>query len=111
MRQSTGLERQLSGLESAQVETLRAEASFRAFYRLRSADQSVVLMVSPPDREQNEQFERLATVFGQAGIPVPQILSADRSKGWYLLTDLGSSELADAYGYQRGSSRHRGRTV
>lgn len=89
----------LPALAGAAVTTLRAEASFRAFYRLQpDAEASVVLMVSPPEREQNKQFERLAEVFGAAGIPVPRTLAADREAGWYLLTDLGSRELADAYG-------------
>ncbi len=89
---------QLTGFESATLSSLRAEASFRAFYRLQSADDSVVLMISPPDKEQNRQFERLAAVFSSAGIPVPEILAAEQASGWYLLTDLGSAELADAYG-------------
>ena len=90
---------QQPGLDTATLSTLRAEASFRSFYRLQpAAGESVVLMVSPPEKEQNEQFERLADVFGTAGIPVPAILAADRAHGWYLLTDLGSRELADAYG-------------
>ncbi len=89
---------QLPGFESATLSTLRAEASFRAFYRLQATDQSVVLMVSPPDKEQNRQFERLAAVFGAAGIPVPAILAAEAASGWYLLTDLGSRELGEAYG-------------
>jgi aminoglycoside/choline kinase family phosphotransferase len=90
---------QLPGYETATLSTLRAEASFRAFYRLQSAaNGSVVLMVSPPDKEQNQQFERLADVFGSAGIPVPAILAAHEASGWYLLSDLGSRELADAYG-------------
>lgn len=89
---------QLSGFETAAISTLRAEASFRSFYRLSVADESVVLMVSPPEKEQNDQFERLAGIFAAAGISVPAVLTADRVNGWYLLTDLGARELADAYG-------------
>ena len=85
-------------LKEATIKTLRAEASSRAFYRLSpAAGPSAVLMVSPPEKEQNEQFERLAAVFGKAGIPVPSILAADRPRGWFLLSDLGSRELAEAY--------------
>ena len=90
---------QRPGLHNAALSTLRAEASFRSFYRLKpAAGESVVLMVSPPEKEQNEQFERLASVFGTAGIPVPSILAAEKARGWYLLTDLGSRELSRAYG-------------
>jgi aminoglycoside/choline kinase family phosphotransferase len=89
---------QLTEFEAADITTLRAEASFRSFYRLSTTNESVVLMISPPEKEQNDQFERLAGVFSSAGIPVPSVLAADRADGWYLLTDLGSRELADAYG-------------
>ena len=89
---------QRPALRDATVSTLRAEASSRAFYRLSpAAGPSLVLMLSPPEQEQNEQFERLAAVFGKAGIPVPSILAADRARGWFLLTDLGCRELAQAY--------------
>jgi aminoglycoside/choline kinase family phosphotransferase len=54
-------------------------------------------MVSPPDREQNQQFVRLAGVFHSAGIPVPEILDRDSTRGWYLLSDLGSRELETCY--------------
>ncbi|TNF82742.1 MAG: hypothetical protein EP301_11735 [Gammaproteobacteria bacterium] len=89
---------QRPGFEAATLSTLRAEASFRSFYRLEAAAGSMVLMVSPPEKEQNEQFEQLARVFGAAGIPVPKVLAAERTAGWFLLTDLGTRELAEAYG-------------
>ena len=90
---------QIPDFETGRVTPLRAEASFRAFYRLETpAGRSVVLMVSPPEKEQNEQFEHLSILFSEAGIPVPEILAAERSTGWYLMTDLGRHELADAYG-------------
>ena len=93
------------------ITPLRAEASFRSFYRLTSdrkagprASISHVLMVSPPDREQNAQFETLAAVFIPAGVPVPEIIAADRKRGWFLLTDLGSAELEEAYGTKHESA-------
>jgi aminoglycoside/choline kinase family phosphotransferase len=90
---------QIPDFETGRIVPLRAEASFRTFYRLEALEgQSVVLMISPPEKEQNEQFERLSILFSEAGIPVPVILAAERSAGWYLMTDLGRRELADAYG-------------
>ncbi len=93
----------LAGFESAAVIPLRAEASFRAFYRLEPRPEatgadSLILMVSPPEKEQNDQFERLASVFGRAGLPVPEIVGSQKRSGWYLMTDLGRRELGEAYG-------------
>lgn len=97
--------KRLPGSTDFTITPLRAEASFRSFHRLISrhtadprASESHVLMISPPDREQNEQFERLAEIFIARGVPVPEIIAADRTRGWFLLTDLGSAELGDAYG-------------
>ena len=78
---------------------LAAEASYRSFYRYRlNPGQSYVVMASPPDKEQNRQFEALAEIFGAAGIPVPAILARDPANGWYLLEDLGETDLEHAYG-------------
>lgn len=85
-------------------EPLKAEASHRAFYRVEpatagsAARASAVLMVSPPDKEQNAQFERLARIFADSGLPVPTILNLQPEHGWYLLTDLGRRDLASIYG-------------
>ncbi len=90
------------GWTSCTLELLKAEASFRTFYRVRakggtSRSGTAVLMISPPDKEQNDQFETLAGVFGTAGIPVPEVLARDRERGFYLLSDLGERELAESY--------------
>ncbi len=88
---------------------LKAEASFRAFYRIEclmpdTGDPgSVVLMVSPPEKEQNAQFERLARVFGHSGLPVPAVLSSNPEEGWYLLSDVGRMDLEAVYGTEQES--------
>jgi len=78
-------------------EPLAAEASFRTFFRVRSRSDSWILMNSPPDKESNERFCQLADVFARAGLPVPAVLEGDRTRGYYLLTDLGERDLEHAY--------------
>lgn len=96
---------ELAGLGDLHVEPLPVEASFRSFYRLSTGEQTRVLMVSPPEKEQNRQFEILAKVFAAAGVPVPEILASRPEQGWYLLTDLGDTDLEHAYqGPQRDSA-------
>jgi len=93
------LAEQLPDAADLQLTPLRAEASFRSFFRVCSppAAASWILMSSPPDKEHNQQFEVLARVFARGQIPVPEILAADRTRGWYLLTDLGRQDLEAAY--------------
>ncbi|MFV2091249.1 MAG: aminoglycoside phosphotransferase family protein, partial [Pseudomonadales bacterium] len=90
----------LPNATSIQLTPLKAEASFRQFYRVQSnaaAEQSVILMTSPPDKEHNDQFVRLATIFIDKGIPVPEILATHMRRGWFLMSDLGGADLESAY--------------
>ena len=87
-----------SGEAVAQTTPLRVEASHRSFYRLRTQRRTVVLMVSPPALERNEQFITLARLFHDQGLPVPEIIAENISQGWFLLTDLGNTHLEDVYG-------------
>ena len=79
------------------LKALRVEASHRHFYRVRSkgSNQSWVAMWSPPALENNRQFVALAQVFQATG--APQLLSSDFARGFFIMEDLGSLHLADAY--------------
>lgn len=81
---------------------LAVEASHRRFYRIRwqgadGGERSLVAMTSPPDKENNDQFLLMAELLAAHAIGVPQILGAERGRGWFLMTDLGDTHLADVY--------------
>jgi aminoglycoside/choline kinase family phosphotransferase len=73
------------------------DASFRHFYRLRADDRSVVAMDAPPATENNAQFVRLAKVFRDAGVRVPDVLANDLANGFILVSDLGELPYAEVY--------------
>ena len=52
-------------------------------------------MSSPPSLENNEQFVALAELFH--GLGTPKVLAADQVNGFFLMEDLGSVHLSDAY--------------
>ena len=92
------------------LQPLKAEASFRQFYRIflrppQSAagpepelvSSGFVLMVSPPERENNAQFTALIPVFRNAGVRVPELFASHTESGWFLLEDLGDQDLEQAY--------------
>lgn len=88
--------------ETLTVEPLAAEASFRSFYRISTANPDEnrptwIVMDSPPDKERNDQFCHLARVFAGAGLAVPEILAENARFGWFLLSDLGNRDLEAAY--------------
>ena len=69
------------------TQMLPLEASNREFSRLqrKSDGHSVILMVSPPELENNRQFVHLSQVFSRANIPVPQVIKSNFQKGWFLV--------------------------
>lgn len=74
-----------------------ADASFRRYFRLVLPDGSTrVLMDAPPDKEDCRPFIRVAGLFAEAGICVPEIEIADPENGFLLLSDLGRAGLLAA---------------
>jgi aminoglycoside/choline kinase family phosphotransferase len=53
-------------------------------------------MDAPPDKESVEPFVRVARLFTQAQLNVPQILAENQPAGFLLLSDLGSTTYLDA---------------
>ncbi|WP_018948100.1 aminoglycoside phosphotransferase family protein [Thioalkalivibrio sp. ALMg11] len=68
---------------------LRADASFRRYFRLRRDGEPVVLMDAPPEREATEPFVEIARLLESLGLRPPRILEHDPAAGFVLLEDLG----------------------
>ena len=66
-----------------------ADASFRRYFRVHLADKTLIAMDAPPPQENCEPFVRIAKVFGDAGMHVPEVLAQDLEQGFLLLSDLG----------------------
>ncbi len=83
-------------------QALAVEASHRRFYRIRwqgadGGQRALVVMTSPPGKENNDQFLLMAELLGNHGIRAPAVLAAERARGWFVMTDLGDVHLADVY--------------
>ncbi len=80
--------------------TASADASFRRYFRVHLQDRTLIAMDAPPPQENCEPFVRIAKLFGDAGVHVPQVLAQDLTQGFLLLSDLGDttylSKLNDA---------------
>ncbi|WP_111655792.1 aminoglycoside phosphotransferase family protein [Isoalcanivorax indicus] len=66
-----------------------ADASFRRYFRCQVAGRSVILMDAPPAQEDSAPFVDIAGRLTRAGVPVPEILALDLSRGFMALSDLG----------------------
>ncbi len=73
-----------------------ADASFRRYFRATFTDRSLIVMDAPPQHEDCRPFIRIAQLFGEAGVNVPQIIAQDLEQGFLLLTDLGNTTYLEA---------------
>ncbi len=75
------------------LEPASADASFRRYFRIVAAAAdggTLIVMDAPPDREDSSAFVRVAGLMADAGLHVPRVVEADLSRGFLLLTDLGT---------------------
>jgi N-acetylmuramate 1-kinase len=67
-----------------------SDASFRRYFRVRTADgASFIAMDAPPDQEDCRPFVRIAGAFRRVGLNVPEIIAQRLEQGFLLMTDLG----------------------
>jgi len=80
-------------LDVASVDLVPAseDASFRRYFRVARGNATVIAMDAPPPHEDCATFVRVARLFGEAGVHVPEILAQDLQRGFLLVTDLGST--------------------
>ncbi len=75
-----------------QCQPVSGDASFRRYFRLISGEQSWILMDAPPEKEASLPFVKIADNWYSQGIKVPQVIAADLSLGYMLLSDLGDEQ-------------------
>jgi aminoglycoside/choline kinase family phosphotransferase len=83
-------------LNGAEPRPASADASFRRYFRVRSAEGSLIVMDAPPALEDSMPFVRVAGFLEAMRLNAPRILEADLDKGFLLMTDLGSTQYLDA---------------
>jgi len=82
----------IDGLIDADPQPASGDASFRRYFRLRSAQGSVIAMDAPPEQEDSKPFVRIAGYLEAMQLNAPRILEANLDDGFLLLTDLGSNQ-------------------
>jgi aminoglycoside/choline kinase family phosphotransferase len=83
------------GLHPHSVRAASADASFRRYFRIDSAQGTRIIMDAPPDKENCEPFARIAGLMHDAGLLVPRILAWDVAQGFMLLDDLGQHTMME----------------
>ena len=72
------------------LEAASADASFRRYFRVRTAGASLIAMDAPPEHEDCARFVRIAALMADANLHVPKVIAQDLERGFLLLSDLGT---------------------
>lgn len=102
--QLTDWVRQQPGLEQAQPVTVSGDASFRRYFRVTATGAnissgsagSLIVMDSPPDKEDPTPFSVIARHWHGLGLKVPGIHAENLADGFLLLDDFGDNLLLGA---------------
>ncbi len=80
-----------TALQSAQftLTTASADASFRRYFRVHVADETLIAMDAPPTHESCAPFVQVSQLLAEAGLNAPKVLAQDLAQGFLLLSDLG----------------------
>lgn len=82
-------------LDITHFELASSDASFRRYFRVRHQQQHSIVMDAPPDKENTASFIKVAQLFAQAQVNVPDIIQQNSQQGFLLLEDFGTSCLLD----------------
>jgi aminoglycoside/choline kinase family phosphotransferase len=90
----------ISTAHALQPQTVRlasADASFRRYFRIDSADAAGtrIIMDAPPDKENSGPFVQVAQLMLEAGVKAPRVLEWEPALGFLLLDDLGQQTMLE----------------
>ncbi len=84
---------QETGTDYLKVEPASADASFRRYFRVFKANESLIAVDSPSEHNNNLQFIDLAARLLGSGIRTPEVICYSLEKGFLLLEDFGTQVL------------------
>jgi len=70
-------------------DALAGDASFRRYYRIKTQNQSYILMDAPPPQENCRPFVNIARALRARGLQTPEIFAEELTQGFLLLSDFG----------------------
>ncbi len=83
-------------LDAGSLRIASADASFRRYLRIDSAQGSRIIMDAPPNKENSQPFVTVAALMAKAGLLVPRVFEWLPESGFLLLSDLGDQTMMGA---------------
>ena len=95
------------GLLGGTLRPASADASFRRYLRIDTAQgASLIIMDAPPEHENCQPFVHVAQLMREAGLLVPEVLAWDQPQGFMLLSDLGRQTMLDVIDPANAQAQH-----
>jgi aminoglycoside/choline kinase family phosphotransferase len=79
----------------ASCEPASSDASFRRYFRVKTPEESFIVMDAPPERENVSSFIKVAHILKASEVHVPAIFAQNLKDGFLLLEDFGSRSFLD----------------
>lgn len=80
-------------MQEVTLHAVSGDASFRIYYRVGKDSDSYIVVDSDPEKENNNDFIRIARSLFAHGFHAPEIFAAEDKMGFILLSDLGDQLL------------------
>jgi len=72
-----------------------SDASFRKYFRIKTTDDSYIVMDAPPEKESIKSFLEIDQILSKNEVNVPDIYANDMTLGFILMQDFGSTTYSD----------------
>ena len=77
------------------ISTASSDASFRSYLRIKTLDDSFIVMDAPPQNESIESFLKIGKMLNSIEVNVPNIYKEDKALGFILMQDFGNDTYLD----------------
>ena len=77
------------------ISSASSDASFRSYFRIKTLEDSFIVMDAPPQNESIESFLKIGKMLNSIEVNVPHIYQEDRALGFILMQDFGNNTYLD----------------
>ena len=77
------------------ISTASSDASFRRYFRVKTVEDSFIVMDAPPQNESIEAFLKIRQILNTVNVNVPDIYEEDDELGFILMQDFGKDTYLD----------------
>ncbi|MDC6466625.1 phosphotransferase [Methylophilaceae bacterium] len=77
------------------ISNASSDASFRRYFRVKTIEDSFIVMDAPPQNESIEAFLKISQILNSINVNVPDIYEEDDAFGFILMEDFGSDTYLD----------------